>query len=128
MPGFDGTGPLGYGPLSGRRGGYCRGSVALRRGFYGAEPIRRGSGMGGFGRGYRWQYLETRLPRWARTLGTGTPSQAEDRAALQAALEREVKALEEQLSDVKAYLESLILEKRDESEDANVDPTLDRSQ
>ncbi len=52
MPGFDGTGPSGYGPLSGRRGGRCRGSFALRRGD-GAEPIRRGSGIGEFGRGYR---------------------------------------------------------------------------
>ena len=68
MPGFDGTGPLGDGPSSGRRDGRCRDSIALKRAFYGAEPIRRGSGMGGFGRGYRWQYLETGLPRSARTL------------------------------------------------------------
>jgi Family of unknown function (DUF5320) len=53
MPGFDGTGPLGDGPLSGRRGGRCKGSIALRRASRGAEPIRRGSRMGGFGRGYR---------------------------------------------------------------------------
>jgi Family of unknown function (DUF5320) len=82
--------------------------------------------MGGFGRGFRRQYLETGLPRWARSLGTSTPSQTEDRAALQTALEREVKALEEQLNDVKAYLESLIREKSDESEEVNSDTTLDR--
>jgi hypothetical protein len=51
---------------------------------------------------------------------------AEDKAALQTALERELKALEEQLNDVKAYLESLIREKRDESEEVNSDTTLDR--
>ena len=49
-------------------------------------------------------------------------------AALQTALEQEVKALEEQLNDVKAYLESLILEKRDESAEVNSDTTLDRSE
>jgi Family of unknown function (DUF5320) len=128
MPGFDGTGPLGYGPLSGRRGGYCRGSIALRRAFYGAGPIRRGSGMGGFGRGYRWQYLETGLPRWARTLETDEPFRTGDTAALLTALERTAKALEEELNDVKARLESLKVENREESEEANVDPTLDRSQ
>jgi|SRR5665647_720187 hypothetical protein len=126
MPGLDRTGPLGYGPQSGRRGGYCRNSIPLRRALFEAGPIRRGSGMGGFGRGFRRQYLETGLPRWARSLGTSTPSQTEDRAALQTALEREVKALEEQLNDVKAYLESLIREKSDESEEVNSDTTLDR--
>jgi hypothetical protein len=128
MPGFDGTGPVGYGPLSGRRGGRCRGSIAFRRGFYGAWPIRRGSGLGGFGRGYRWQYLETGLPRWARTLETDEPFRTEDRAALQIALEREAKALEEELNEVKAYLKSLKVENHKESEEANADATLDRSQ
>jgi hypothetical protein len=121
MPGLDRTGPLGYGPLRGRRGGYCRNSIPSRRAFYGAGPVRRGSGIGGFGRGFRWQYLETGLPRWARTLGTGTPSQTEDGAALQTELERELKALEEQLNDVKAYLESLKLATRDDSEEGNSD-------
>jgi hypothetical protein len=128
MPGFDGTGPLGDGPLSGRRGGRRRGSSALRRAFYGAEPIRRGSGMGGFGRGHRWQYLDTGLPRWARTLETDAPSRTGDRAALLTELERTARALEEELNDVKARLESLKLENREQSEEVNVDPTLDRSQ
>jgi hypothetical protein len=56
------------------------------------------------------------------------PFRTEDRAALQTALEQEVKALEEQLNDVKAYLESLIREKRDESAEVNSDTTLDRSE
>src|SRR5665647_839245 len=126
MPGLDGTGPLGHGSLSGRRGGYCRNSIPLRRAFNEAGPIRRGTGMGGFGRGFRRQYLETGLPRWARTSAMDPPFRTEDRAALQTALEQEVKALEEQLNDVKAYLESLIREKRDESAEVNSDTTLDR--
>ena len=47
MPGFDGTGPMGQGPMTGRGLGRCTGfagGVGLRRGF--------GFGMGrGFGRG-----------------------------------------------------------------------------
>jgi len=128
MPDFDGTGPLLYGPLSCRRGGRCRSGSALRRASYGAEPIRRGSGTGGFGRGYRRQYLETGLPRWARTLETDTPFQTGDRAAMLTELERTARALEEELKDVKARLESLKLENHEESEEVNADPTLDRSQ
>ncbi len=128
MPGLDGTGPVGYGPITGRRGGYCRSGTPLRRAFYRAEPIRRGSGIGGFGRGFRWQYLETGLPRWARTSDIDPSFRAEDKAILQKTLEMEVKALEEQLNDLKAYLESLMLDKPDESEEVNSDATLDRSQ
>ncbi len=46
MPRFDGSGPQGRGPLTGRGAGYCRGSRFSGRGF--------GSGFGrGFGRGFR---------------------------------------------------------------------------
>ncbi|MGZ5503012.1 MAG: DUF5320 domain-containing protein [Halobacteriota archaeon] len=121
MPGLDGTGPVGGGPLTGRRGGYCRSGIPLRRAFYRAGPIRRGSGMGGFGRGFRWQYLETGLPRWERISAIDPSFRAEDKAILQETLEMEVKALEEQLNDVKAYLESLMLDKPDKSEEVNSD-------
>jgi hypothetical protein len=43
MPGFDGTGPMGYGPLTGRGLGPCGGGLAFRR---------------GFGRGFGWRYAE----------------------------------------------------------------------
>jgi hypothetical protein len=56
------------------------------------------------------------------------PLQTEDKAALKTALELEVKALKEQLNDVKAYLESLKLETRNESEEVNLDTTLERSE
>jgi Family of unknown function (DUF5320) len=127
MPGLDGTGPGGYGPQTGRRGGYCRGGLPLRRAFYRAGPVRRGSGMGGVGRGFRWQYLETGLPRWARTSAIDPSVRAEEKAVLQNSLELEVKALEEQLSDMKAYLESLKL-KDEESEEVNSDADLESSE
>jgi Family of unknown function (DUF5320) len=127
MPGLDGTGPVGYGPLTGRRGRYCRSGIPLRRAFYRAGPIRQGSGMRGSGRGFRWQYLETGLPLWARTSAKDPSFPADDKAILQKSLELEVKALEEQLNDVKAYLESLKLKDK-ESEEVNSDTTLESSE
>ncbi|HHY05570.1 MAG TPA: DUF5320 domain-containing protein [Clostridia bacterium] len=48
MPGFDGTGPLGQGPRTGRGLGYCTPGLGFRRGY------GRGFGRGlGRGRGYR---------------------------------------------------------------------------
>jgi hypothetical protein len=127
MPGFDGTGPVGVGPLTGRRRGRCSSDAEPGRAFCGAQPIRRGSGIGGYGRGHRWQYLETGLPRWASTTAMEPPFRTQDMAALQTALEQELKALEEQLNDVKSYLESLKL--NDEKiEEVNSDTTLERSE
>lgn len=46
MPGGDGTGPMGYGPMTGRGAGYCTGG-------YTNIGFGRGRGRGrGFGRGF----------------------------------------------------------------------------
>jgi len=61
MPGYDGTGPEGRGPLSGRGFGYC----AVPADEYDEQPPRRGYGWGrgrgrgwgrGRGRGMRWRH------------------------------------------------------------------------
>lgn len=55
MPGFDQTGPVGFGPGTGRGMGPCGRGMAMRRG--GRGGYTRGAGMGfgrGFGRGYCW--------------------------------------------------------------------------
>ena len=68
MPGFDGTGPLGFGPMTGRSAGYCMGYVVPQgTGYYG-----RGLGQG-FGRGFRRMYYATGLPGWARFGYPGYP-------------------------------------------------------
>lgn len=65
MPGGDRTGPLGYGPRTGRGAGYCAGYDAP--GY--ANPWSAGGfrwpGRGG-GRGHRNMYYATGLPFWAR--------------------------------------------------------------
>jgi len=48
MPRFDGTGPMGYGPLTGRGFGPCGRGPGFRRG-YGR----------GFGRGFGFRYWQT---------------------------------------------------------------------
>ena len=69
MPGGDGTGPAGFGPMTGHAAGYCAGYSAPGfanpiggRGFFG----RGGGGFGGRGRGYRNIYYATGLPGWSR--------------------------------------------------------------
>ncbi len=53
MPGFDGTGPMGAGPLTGGGRGYC-GPYGSTYGFYG-PGFRAGFGPGwGYGRGFGW--------------------------------------------------------------------------
>ena len=51
MPGFDGTGPAGYGPMTGGGRGFCAPGYggAIRRGFGGGFGYGRGRG---FGRGW----------------------------------------------------------------------------
>ena len=72
MPGGDGTGPAGMGPMTGRAAGYCAGYAVpgfmnpiAGRGFWG-----RGRG-GGWGR-RNWFYA-TGLPGWQRA-GMGMPA------------------------------------------------------
>jgi len=67
MPGGDGTGPAGMGPMTGRAAGYCAGYPVAGymnpvggRGFWG-----RGRGRGG-GRGWRNWFYATGLTGWQR--------------------------------------------------------------
>ena len=77
MPGGDGTGPGGMGPMTGRAAGYCAGypapgymNPAPGRGYFGRG---RGSFGRGGGRGRRNWFYATGLPGWARS-GMGLPA------------------------------------------------------
>ena len=62
MPGYDGTGPRGQGPMTGGGRGYC---VTTDPG-YGLRPLM-GMGFGrGRGRGFRNRFYATGLPGWQR--------------------------------------------------------------
>jgi len=77
MPGGNGTGPAGMGPMTGRAAGYCAGysvpgfaNPMGGRGFWGAGG---GFGRGGGGRGRRNGFYATGLPGWQR-FGAGGPA------------------------------------------------------
>lgn len=63
MPRGDRTGPLGYGPMTGRGAGYCAGYGTPG---YANPGYSRGRGFGGGGRGRRNMFHATGLPFWAR--------------------------------------------------------------
>lgn len=75
MPGGDGTGPAGLGPMTGRAAGYCAGypvpgymNPVGGRGYGGWSRAFRGGG-----RGWRNWYYATGLPGWARA-SQGVPA------------------------------------------------------
>lgn len=99
MPGFDGTGPMGMGPMTGGGRGYCAMPVSgMRAPFAGGR--RASFGRGG-GRGWRRQYFATGMPGWARYAGpAGAPAVADEVTALKehaAMLAEELAAVRERL-------------------------------
>ena len=76
MPGGDRTGPMGGGPMTGRRAGYCTGNPVPGYanpipgvGFGGRGGGRGGGGRGGGGRGWRNWFYATGLTGWQRAAG-----------------------------------------------------------
>lgn len=72
MPGGDGTGPLGMGPMTGRAAGFCAGygmpgyiNSIPGRGFGMGFGRGRGFGGRGGGRGWRNRFYATGIPGWA---------------------------------------------------------------
>jgi hypothetical protein len=115
MPGFDGTGPAGGGPMTGWGRGYCKPGAS-----YGFERSgsRRGVGFGyGRGRGNRHMFWETGLPRWARRrsdwLGVGPyrePSYSwEDEVRM---LKEDAEVLKDDLNAIERRMNELEAEKK----------------
>lgn len=101
MPGFDRTGPLGQGPMTGGRRGRCVSDADLpevnRGAGYGRGMGRgRGAGVGPGGRGRRNQYYATGLTGWQRA--------EMDAAGLQPSRDARLERLEQQLDEALARL------------------------
>jgi len=103
MPGGDGTGPAGLGPMTGRAGGYCADygmpgypNVGPGRGFWGRGWHR---GRGG-GRGWGWG--RWRVPDGA--MWGAVPLPAEQRAQL---LKAQAEQLEDALNGIKRQIAGL---------------------
>jgi hypothetical protein len=115
MPRGDRTGPVGYGPMTGRGAGFCAGSPVpgyfspMGRGFRGRG---RGFGYYGSGRGFRHQFYAADMPLWARDAYNFQPvpgyyekysQESEVKALSQEAklLKQELKAIEDRLEQLK---------------------------
>ena len=80
MPRGNGTGPMGLGPMTGRRAGYCAGYDAPGD----ANPVPRlglARGFQGGGHGWRHMFYATGLLRWARA-GFVPPTPQQEAEAL----------------------------------------------
>ena len=64
MPYFNGTGPQGAGPMTGRELGPCGGGYSCGRGYGFGRGGGRGFGRGffGFGRGWSWPWSNSQQP------------------------------------------------------------------
>jgi hypothetical protein len=84
MPGRDRTGPMGAGPMTGRRAGYCAGYDIP--GFSNPVPgygMQFGGRFGGWGGGHGWRhwFYASGLPGWARA-GAAPPVPEQELAGL----------------------------------------------
>ncbi len=126
MPRGDGTGPMGFGPMTGRAAGYCAGFgmpgfMNPVPGFGAGARLGRGRGAGfwggGGGRGWRNMFYATGLAGWQRA-AMGWPAFAGGFYGAPAApamtreqqvetLKDQAELLEEQLGAIKRRMEEL---------------------
>ena len=106
MPGGDGTGPMGMGPMTGRGAGNCAGFAVpgfVNRVFGGAFF---GRGRGG-GRGWRNMFYATGLPGWAR-VGMGVAGATLAAGAFRAMTrQQELDVLKQQAQEAADVLEHI---------------------
>ncbi|MCD6381362.1 MAG: DUF5320 domain-containing protein [Candidatus Aenigmarchaeota archaeon] len=91
MPWRDGTGPLGLGPMTGRRAGYCAGYSISR--YMNPWPRRFG-----FGHGFGWR-------RWLVT--PAAPQPVQSTISEREALEREANLIKDEIKELQDELESI---------------------
>ncbi len=101
MPRGDGTGPMGAGPMTGRRAGRCACAGYDAPGFANPMP-RRGLGFRGGGRGFRNMFYATGLPGWQR-FGYVPPTPQQENDALKAqaeSLKQELDAINKRIEEM----------------------------
>ena len=94
MPRFNGMGPAGMGPMTGRGMGYC--GTGLRRGRFGGAGFGRGFGFGagGYGAGYGFDRF---------SYPAGPVVEADEREYMR----RRAEALESELAETRRVLDEM---------------------
>jgi hypothetical protein len=112
MPRGDRTGPMGHGPMTGRRAGYCAGydrpgfTNPIPGGMGGGYGYGRGMGYGhGGGRGWRNRFYATGVP--GRFVGYPAPAYPMDKDQELAMLKSEESELRSALDDISKRIEEL---------------------
>ncbi|MFP3927279.1 MAG: DUF5320 domain-containing protein [Desulfobacteraceae bacterium] len=114
MPGFDGTGPVGYGPMTGRGLGFCnpRAGAALPyygRGFGWGRGRGRGFRRGGWGFGRGWAYPAAppaygsyAAPAYGAPYGMGPQEEATYLKEEAAAIRDELEAIQRRINELES--------------------------
>lgn len=116
MPGGDGTGPAGMGPMTGRGAGYCAGSSAPA---FANPAFGRGFGCGlgfgfGGGRGRRWTPPHTGYGYGYAAPYAGHYGPAPTRQQEKEALQNQAEYLEDSLEGIKKRIAELEAKKTTE--------------
>ena len=101
MPGYDGTGPVGSGPMSGWGRGYCNTSGAY--GFRGTSRFFGPGSAHGRGRGFRNMYWQIDRSRWARR----GPNQWDPHSRSVVSNKSEIEMLENEAEALKQNLDAV---------------------
>lgn len=109
MPGFDGTGPMGAGPMTGGGRGYCSpyGRAYGRRAFGGGFGRGFGAGFGrGYGRGFGWRGAYPAQGAWYGSPLYGAPYQMNPDEEVNM-LKGEAQAMKNELDAINKRIEEL---------------------
>ena len=107
MPGRNGTGPAGMGPMTGRGAGYCAGYTRPFSGWSAGMGFGRGRGFGGGGRFGRCRFFATEFPEGPYFGRERFPAAMPDPESERMFLEAEAKALQADLNQVQKRLNEI---------------------
>ncbi len=113
MPGFDGTGPMGQGPMTGGGFGNCVTGAGVPARRFGGTFFGRGLGRGqraGGGRGWRNWFRATGLTGWQRAAGAAGVAGGQPPLD---ALKQQAEELADVLKDMQSRIQDIESQKKE---------------